>query len=57
MTSPNTVISTLTRRSIMIEIGFAVMLVMLAFFIGLFMGAVVLGLAMAASREDDSRGR
>ena len=41
----------------MIDIGTAVMLVMLAFFIGLFMGAVVLGLAMAASREDDSRGR
>lgn len=41
----------------MIEIGFAVMLVMLAFFIGLFLGVVVLGLAMAASREDDSRGR
>lgn len=41
----------------MIEIGFAVMLVMMAFFIGLFMGAVVLGLAMAASRDDDSRGR
>ena len=41
----------------MIEIGFAVMLVMLAFFIGLFLGAVVLGLAMAASREDDCRGR
>lgn len=41
----------------MIEIGTAVMFVMMAFFIGLFLGAVVLGLAMAASREDDSRGR
>lgn len=41
----------------MIEIGTAVMFVMLAFFAGLFLGAVVLGLAMAASREDDSRGR
>lgn len=41
----------------MIEIGTAVMLIMLAFFIGLFLGTVVLGLAMAASREDDSRGR
>ena len=41
----------------MIEIGMAVMFVMLAFFIGLFLGAVVLGFAMAASREDDSRGR
>ncbi len=41
----------------MIEIGTAVMLFMLAFFAGLFLGAVVLGLAMAASREDDYRGR
>lgn len=41
----------------MIEIGFAIMLVMLAFFIGLFLGAVVLGLAIASSREDDYRGR
>ncbi|SEI96913.1 hypothetical protein [Sharpea azabuensis] len=41
----------------MIEIEMAAMLIMLAFFIGLFLGDVVLGLAMAASREDDSRGR
>lgn len=41
----------------MIEIGMAAMLIMLAFFIGLFLGAVVLGLAMAASKEDDYRGR
>lgn len=41
----------------MIEIGTAVMLIMLAFFIGLFLGAVVLGLAMAASKEDYYRGR
>ena len=41
----------------MIEIGTAVMLIMMAFFAGLFLGAVELGLAMAASREDDSRGR
>ena len=41
----------------MIEIGTAVMLIMLAFFIGLFLGAVVLGLAMAASKEDDYIGR
>lgn len=41
----------------MIEIGMAAMLIMLAFFAGLFLGAVVLGFAMAASREDDSRGR
>ena len=41
----------------MIEIGTAVMLFMLAFFAGLFLGTVVLGFAMAASREDDSRGR
>lgn len=41
----------------MIEIGTAVMLIMLAFFIGLFLGVFVLGLAMAASKEDDYRGR
>ena len=40
----------------MIEIGTAVMLVMLAFFAGLFLGAFVLGFAMVVLREDDSRG-
>lgn len=41
----------------MIDIGTAIIIAALTFFAGLFLGAVVLGLAMAASREDDSRGR
>lgn len=41
----------------MIDIGMVIMIAMISFFIGLFFGTVVLGLAMAASREDDSRGR
>lgn len=41
----------------MIDIGMVIIIAALAFFVGLFLGAVVLGLAMAASREDDSRGR
>lgn len=41
----------------MVETGMVIMIAMLAFFVGLFLGAVVLGLAMAASREDDYRGR
>ena len=41
----------------MIDIGMAIMIAMISFFAGLFLGAVVLGPAMAASREDDSRGR
>lgn len=41
----------------MIDIGMVIMVAMISFFIGLFLGAVVLGLAMAASREDDCRGR
>lgn len=41
----------------MIDIGMVIMIAMISFFIGLFLGAVVLGFAMAASKEDDSRGR
>lgn len=41
----------------MIDIGMVIIIAALAFFVGLFLGAVVLGFAMAASREDDSRGR
>lgn len=41
----------------MIDIGMVIIIAALTFFVGLFLGVFVLGLAMAASREDDSRGR
>lgn len=41
----------------MIDIGMVIIIAALAFFVGLFLGAVVLGFAMAASKEDDYRGR